>query len=134
MKKQVTTSFVEEMANKFGWSAYFSKRFDEDALDVEFEAYTDNGQDVIVSVIVPNPFTIQQLAEELRDYSRNFDVDEECLLWIGDNGHGTNGAPYALSDLLKDMKEAACMIERLAMRFTNKSRMKKYAGITASAA
>lgn len=134
MTKQVTTSFIEEMANSFGWSANFSGRFNETNLDVEFEAYTDYGQDVIVSVIVPNVFTIGQLAEELDEYSRNFDVDEQTALWIGDDGHGANGAPYAISDILKDMRQAGKMIDRLARRFASKSNMKKYANLIVAAA
>lgn len=33
-----------------------------------------------------------------------FDPDAEALLWVDANGHGKNGAPYRLRDILEDME------------------------------
>lgn len=117
------------MADNFGWRSYFSKRGDEDNFDVEFENYTDAGQDLVVSVIVPIGFTIMQLANALREFWESYDPDEEASLWVGNDGHGTNGAPYRLSDILKDMNCAKKMIHHLYRRFLSKAKMKKYKNI-----
>ena len=34
----------------------------------------------------------------------NYDVSEETILWVDSSGHGKNGAPYELEDVLADMK------------------------------
>lgn len=34
----------------------------------------------------------------------NYDISEEVSYWVGVDGHGINGAPYELEDLLEDMK------------------------------
>jgi len=37
----------------------------------------------------------------------------EAYLWLDSNGHGKNGAPYRMRDVLDDMEEAEKMIETL---------------------
>lgn len=53
------------------------------------------------------------LIKSVREYYENYDPDEEAYLWIGDDGHGRNGAPYRMRDVLDDMEEAEKMIETL---------------------
>lgn len=40
-------------------------------------------------------------------------MDSEAYLWLDSNGHGKNGAPYRMRDVLDDMEEAEKMIEAL---------------------
>lgn len=126
--KQQSISVIEGIANSFGWSTYFSKRHDEENYDVEFETHTDRNQDLIVSIIVPIGFTMIQLATALYHYWQDYDPDREAVLWTKD-GHGVNGAPYELSEVLADMYDAQKMIEHLYNRFRSKAKMKKYTNI-----
>jgi len=41
------------------------------------------------------------------------DPDYETDLGIGKDGHGKNGAPYHIKDIVTDMEEAEKMIETL---------------------
>ena len=43
----------------------------------------------------------------------DFDPDYEAYLWIGDDGHGRNGAPYHIKDIVSDMEEAEEQIYEL---------------------
>lgn len=126
--KHLSLSVIENIANSFGWKTYFSKRIDEDNLDVEFETHTDRNQDLIVSIIIPVGFTMLQLATALYHYWQDFDPDYETSLWTKD-GHGVNGAPHELSEVLADMKDAEKMIEHLYNRFRSKANMKKYTNV-----
>ena len=54
------------------------------------------------------------VSAKIRDYAFNYDPDKEASLWIGDDGHGKNGAPYHLSDILADMRDAKQMIYDLS--------------------
>lgn len=56
--------------------------------------------------------SLKELPDELYRTWEAYDVDEEAALWIGSDGHGKNGAPYRISDILKDMEEVD---ERLKM-------------------
>ena len=39
--------------------------------------------------------------------------DYEAYLWIGTDGHGKNGAPYHIKDIVSDMEAAEAMINTL---------------------
>lgn len=53
------------------------------------------------------------LISEIEDYYEDFDPDYEAYLWIGTDGHGRNGAPYHIKDIVSDMEDAEAMIKTL---------------------
>ena len=51
------------------------------------------------------------IGDDINDFSRNiyntfmdYDVSYETYLWLDNTGHGKNGAPYELEDVLEDIK------------------------------
>lgn len=50
------------------------------------------------------------LIKSVREYYEGFDPDEEAYLWIGDDGHGRNGAPYHIRDIVAGMEDAEGMV------------------------
>jgi hypothetical protein len=73
----------------------------EDDGSIYFSKYSPAGQDFGFSV---HSNTIEELAENIFDYYRGYDVSYEASLWLDDDGHGTNGAPYDMKDLYEDME------------------------------
>lgn len=63
--------------------------------------------------ITLNGDTIEELAEDAYAAYENFDVDEETALWIGSDGHGTNGAPYHIRDILEEFESYEKDLENL---------------------
>jgi hypothetical protein len=47
------------------------------------------------------------------DFHDDYDPDEEALLWLGPDGHGMNGAPYRMTDVVKDMEQCETFIGEL---------------------
>lgn len=47
---------------------------------------------------------IERFLEKIYQTYENYDVSEETYLWLDNTGHGRNGAPYEMEDLLNDMK------------------------------
>ena len=47
---------------------------------------------------------VEELLESIYQAYENYDVSEETYLWLDNTGHGKNGAPYELEDVLEDMK------------------------------
>lgn len=45
------------------------------------------------------------LSENVYRYYESYDVSSESALWIDETGHGKDGAPYDIEDLVADMKE-----------------------------
>ena len=56
---------------------------------------------------------IRDSISEIEDYYEGFDPDYEAYLWIGTDGHGRNGAPYHIKDIVSDMEDAEAMIKTL---------------------
>ena len=71
---------ITEIAEILGWSVDFSEP-QNGKTDVNFAKYN------------------------IHEYYENFDVDEEAYIWIGSDGHGKNGAPYHIADIVKDMRK-----------------------------
>lgn len=91
-----------QIAERLGWSVT------KDRYDIELQFYTDYGQDFSFSVNRNEDYV-----KQVYDYYNSFDPDEEALLWVDDSGHGKNGAPYRLRDIITDMEEVEKELEKL---------------------
>lgn len=97
-----TIEQITQIAEGLGWSV------DVNDSDIYFSQYTTAGQDF--------GFYVDKnkgIAEEVYDYYKNYDPSEEAILWCDSSGHGKNGAPYHLKDILADMEEASAMVKTL---------------------
>ena len=106
-----TTEQITNVATALGWSV------ETDAsrpgfTEFEFRQYTPAGQDFGFSVEMRNGDP-DSLLQELEKYYEAYDSDYEAYLWIGTDGHGKNGAPYHIKDIVSDMEAAEAMIDTL---------------------
>lgn len=106
-------------ANDLGWCCYTSDKR-EDEVCVELEKFSPMGQDFIATLWFEND-NEDDFIDKLKDYWLNFDPDEETARWIDDMGHGINGAPYNLQDVLIDMEDCKEMLRDLYIAFHNKA-------------
>ena len=107
----MTRKQIEKAAEEAGWKVTIGKR-DDGGYDIEFQMYTDFGQDRT------EPFYVQKLEDikhEVYDRYQSFDPSEEAALWIDESGHGKNGAPHDMEDILDDMKEVEKALENLSL-------------------
>lgn len=81
-------------------------------MQFEFSQFTPAGQDFNFSAELTN-HDCQTLIEDIKGYYEGFDPDMEACLWIGENGHGKNGAPYHIKDIVDDMSAAEDMVYQL---------------------
>lgn len=112
-KQQAISDEIEnliDISEEKGWSVSVVKMCN-NKRELWFQQYTDMGQDFNFSVDYDDDPKV--VVKKMYDYWENFDLDEEVSLWIGPDGHGKNGAPYHISDILKDMKQAEDMMEEL---------------------
>lgn len=106
---------ITEIAEILGWSVDFSE-LQNGKTDVNFAKYTSYGQDFNFSVKLEDD-DMEAFIDNIHEYYENFDVDEEAYIWIGSDGHGKNGAPYHIADIVKDMEEAEVMMADLYEAF-----------------
>lgn len=85
--------------------------------DIDFRKYSSQGQDFNINIQTEEGNTLESINAKIRKYYDDFDVSEEAALWIDDTGHGKNGAPYELEDILDDMKECKSFILELSQIF-----------------
>ena len=106
---------ITEIAEILGWSVDLSEP-QNGKTDVNFAKYTSYGQDFNFSVELEDD-DMEAFIDNIHEYYENFDVDEEAYIWIGSDGHGKNGAPYHIADIVKDMEEAEVMMADLYEAF-----------------
>lgn len=81
-------------------------------VEFEFSQYTPAGQDFDFCVEMQDN-DIDGLLKEIERYYEAYDPDYEAYLWIGSDGHGKNGAPYHIKNIVSDMEAAEEMINTL---------------------
>lgn len=110
-----TIEKLTKVAEKNGWSVDFDAKMyscfggTQRKGGMSLQIFSPEGQDFNVEL---EGDTADELKNSLVNYY--FDPDEEASLWIGEDGHGKNGAPYRLRDLLNDMEWCGRKIKSLA--------------------
>ena len=54
--------------------------------------------------------TVEELIESIYSVYEGYDVSYETYIWLDNTGHGRNGAPYELRDVLEDMEACEEML------------------------
>ena len=111
MTTQEKIQKVKEIAQSKGWSVNVDDE-NKSKVRFEFQRYTNCGQDFNFSVEMQYE-DIDTLIADMEQYFEGFDPDYEAYLWIGSDGHGKNGAPYHIKDIVSDMVEAEEKIHEL---------------------
>lgn len=112
MNKQNIIGKITECAESNGWSVSLDIKHEKNIAVFEFSRYTPAGQDFSFSVTMKDN-NLDSLVANMEEYYEGFDVDSETYLWLDDDGHGKNGAPYRMKDVLADMEAAEKYIESL---------------------
>lgn len=95
MKREVKK--VLKAIEKLGWNVTI-----EDDSNVVLSQFSPAGQDFNISVNTENDVLL--FIENIFEYYSSFDVSYETYLWLDNEGHGKNGAPYDMKDLYEDME------------------------------
>jgi len=69
-----------------------------------------SGQDFSIAI---EGDSTKELIDSIYEAYVDYDVSEETYLWLDDSGHGANGAPYLMRDVLEDMEACKQMIVEL---------------------
>lgn len=85
--------------------------YDDDSGYVEISKYSTAGQDWSTDIALGED--INEFADNIYSAYESYDPEYEASLWIGDDGHGKNGAPYHIKDIIEDMEECEGFIRRL---------------------
>lgn len=101
---------ITAVAVNLGWQVSTDRH--KNVVEFNFQRYTAKGQDFNVCIEMKDD-NFDSFLHELEQYYEGFDPDYEAYLWIGNDGHGKNGAPCHIRDIVNDMEEAEKMIDNL---------------------
>lgn len=102
---------IKDIAREKGWSVSIDDKSQSNVL-FEFQRFTKYGQDFLFNADMHGG-DIDNLIAGIKEYYEGFDPDYEAYLWIGNDGHGKNGAPYHIKDIVADMEDAEEQIYEL---------------------
>ena len=116
---------IYEIAQSEGWEVDYSYTDEKETIvSFSFEKYSPAGRDFYFEVCVQNEDDEYSLyynvADAIDTYWEGFDVSYETYIWLDENGHGKNGAPYDMSDVYKDTESCEKMIGDLCRSFYDK--------------
>lgn len=94
-------NYVEKMRASFE-KENFILTYDKKSMTYIFSKISPAGQDFNFEVDIG--CDIEDFLGIVDNCYQNFDVSYETYLWLDDTGHGKNGAPYELEDVLEDIK------------------------------
>ena len=83
----------------------FNYNYDKEENKIEIGVNSPEGQDFWFTI------DCDDILGNLYDYIEDFDADAETYIWLDSDGHGTNGAPYHMRDVLDDMEAVHDMIK-----------------------
>lgn len=108
--KQVWLKEYEESVEKMALN--WTMTMDEDR--VCFSIYSPTGRYFDFDVATSDVEDIETLSQAVRQYYEDFDVSYETYIWLDNRGHGANGAPYEMEDVLNDTKWIDDALEQLS--------------------
>lgn len=106
------TDAVVECAEAGGWEVNAGIYYKEQKSEFEFGKLTPAGQNFSFFALMKCS-NINSLIEDIDKYYEVFDVDTETYQLLDNKGHGKNGAPYRMGDVLNDMEAVKGMIRNL---------------------
>lgn len=86
---------MKELIEYNGWTVT------EDGNTTTFQQYSPAGKDFIFEL---EDCADDTILDDLYKYYQEYDVSYETYIWLDSTGHGTNGAPDELEDVLNDVK------------------------------
>lgn len=105
---KLTKRKIEEIAEGLGWNVSWGEQ--SNGKYATFQQYTDLGQDFSFDAWYER---LDDLPKAVYEYWQDFDPSEEASKWLDESGHGKNGAPHDMADVLKDMQQCESMVKEL---------------------
>jgi len=112
MNESINIKAVVQCAESKGWSVHVDGTQKENTVIFDFYKFTPAGQDFSFTAIMQDD-DFQSLIEDVENFYNAYDPDEEAYIWLDHSGHGRNGAPYHMRDVLDDMEAAERMVGEL---------------------
>lgn len=113
-----TLDEIIKVAEDNGWRVDTNEQSNGD-IELTFYQYSPAGQDFSFYITLDKDDNIRDCAQAVYEYYEAYEPEAETMLWLDSEGHGKNGAPYHMKDLLEDMEACEKMLEDLSIALEN---------------
>lgn len=113
-----TLDAIVEVAEETGWTVNIKEQSSGN-IELTFYQYSPAGQDFSFYITLDKDDNIHDCAHAVHEYYEAYEPEAEAMLWLDSDGHGKNGAPYHMRDLLEDMEACETMLEDLSIALAN---------------
>ncbi len=114
-KLQAMRDKIVEIAEENGWKVNVESN-DGDDFSYEFSKHSPAGQDFSFEAKMEDN-NVYTLLNNIRNYICCYDCSQQAYLWLDNDGHGTNGAPYDMKDVYEDIEACKKMTFELWKSF-----------------
>lgn len=87
-------------------------------VEISLEIWTPAGRDVCLEFEFKDKTTKEQISKTFQEYYESYDVSYETYIWLDNEGHGKNGAPYEMEKVLIDTQWVENELSELAYIFS----------------
>ncbi|MGY3725449.1 hypothetical protein SAMN05421767_10424 [Granulicatella balaenopterae] len=100
----MNTNDICTIAEGLEWMVTIDNQF------ISFENFTSYGKNIVIEFSLTDS---KELIKEFYDYIASYDVSYNAYIWLGNDGHGKNGAPYDMKDVYDSSREELELLEKL---------------------
>ena len=111
--------FFENKLKDTEWKVSTTINESKKQVEVSLEIWTPAGRDVCLEFDFKDKTTKEQISKMFQEYYESYDVSYETYLWLDNEGHGKNGAPYEMEKVLIDTQWVENELAELAYIFAN---------------
>lgn len=86
-------------------------------VELSLETWTPAGRDICLDFEFNDKATKEEISKEFQENYESYDVSYETYIWLDESGHGKNGAPYEMKDVLEDTQWVENELKKLSTLF-----------------
>lgn len=111
--------YFEDKLKDTEWNVETKINESKKQVEVSLEIWTPAGRDVYLEFEFKDKTTKEQISKTFQEYYESYDVSYETYIWLDNEGHGKNGAPYEMEKVLIDTQWIENELAELAYIFAN---------------
>ncbi len=117
MKLENVVKYLESKLKDTEWKVDTTINEKEKQVELSLETWTPAERDVCIDFEFKDGTTKEQISKAFQEYYESYDVSYETYIWLDWDGHGKNGAPYELKDVLEDTMWIKNELKKLSTLF-----------------
>lgn len=117
MKLENIVKYLENKLKDTEWKVNTTINESEEQVELSIEKWSPTGRDIVFECEFKDKTTKEDISKTFKEYYESYDVSYETYIWLDWDGHGKNGAPYEMKDVLEDTMWIENELKKLSTLF-----------------